>query len=117
MPPLSLDSVDITDTSLYVSRGYPWQEWDLMRREAPVFWYDRPGIAPFWAITKHADVLTVSKNSDVFVNSQRLRLATIIEDQFMESNLRSRAESLGWDPDEPHDMIFRMTHVTRSSDS
>jgi cholest-4-en-3-one 26-monooxygenase len=106
MPPLSLDSVDITDTSLYVSRGYPWQEWDLMRREAPVFWYDRPGIAPFWAITKHADVLTVSKNSDVFVNSQRLRLATIIEDQFMESNLRSRAESLGWDPDEPHDMIF-----------
>ncbi len=105
-PDLTLDNLDITDAALYVTRGYPWREWDLMRREAPVFWYERPGIAPFWAITKHADVLAVSRNSRVFVNSRRLRLATIVEDNFMENNLRSRAESLGWDPDEPHDMIF-----------
>ena len=103
---LSLDSLDITDAALYVSRGYPFREWDLMRREAPVFWYERPGFKPFWAITKHADVLTISRNSNVFVNSGRLRLATIVEDEFMFSNLRSRAEKLDWDPDEPHDMIF-----------
>jgi len=103
---LSLDTLDITDAGLYVSRGYPWQEWDLLRREAPVFWYERPGIAPFWAITKHADVLAISRNSQVFVNSRRLRLATIVEDDFMASNLRLRAETLGWDPEEPHDMIF-----------
>ena len=103
---LSLDTLDVTDAALYVSRGYPFREWDLMRKKAPVFWYERPGFKPFWAITKHADVLTISRNSNVFVNSRRLRLATIVEDEFMSSNLRSRAAKLDWDPDEPHDMIF-----------
>ena len=103
---LNLDTLDVTDTSLYVSRGYPYAEWDHLRREAPVFWYERPGIDPFWAITKHKHVLAISKNSNVFVNSRRLRLASTIEDQYMEMNLKSRAETLGWDPDEPHDFIM-----------
>ena len=65
MSGLSLDTIDIHSTDLYVSRGYPWPEWDLLRKEAPVFWYEREGIDPFWAITRHADVLTVSKRADV----------------------------------------------------
>ncbi len=56
----ALDSVDIHDPRLYVERGYPWAEWDLLRREAPVYWYERDGIEPFWAITRHADVLEIS---------------------------------------------------------
>ena len=103
---LTLENLDITDTGLYVSRGYPFKEWDLLRREAPVFWYDRPGIEPFWAITRHADILTISRNSKVFVNSKRLRLATEIEDQFMVANLKRRAEDMGWDVEEPHDFIM-----------
>ena len=106
MPEASLDSLDIHSTDLYVERGYPWQEWDLLRREAPVFWYEREGIAPFWAITRHADVLTISKRSDVFVNSQRLRLQTIEEDERQFGWQRLRAEALGWDPEEPADFIF-----------
>ena len=35
---LTLQNLDITDTSLYVKNGYPWEAWDLLRREAPVFW-------------------------------------------------------------------------------
>lgn len=31
--PLTLDALDITDTALYVQRGYPWREWDLLRRD------------------------------------------------------------------------------------
>ncbi len=106
MPEPSLDTLDIHSKELYVSRGYPWREWDLLRREAPVFWYERDDIAPFWAITRHADVLTVSKRSDVFVNSQRLRLQTIQEDEQQFGSFRARAEARGWDPDEPPDFIF-----------
>lgn len=106
MPEVSLESLDIHSTDLYVQRGYPWEEWDLLRREAPVFWYEREGIAPFWAITRHADVLTISKRSDVFVNSQRLRLQTIEEDERQFGWQRLRAEALGWDPEEPADFIF-----------
>ena len=51
MTALTLDNLDITDPELYCGpRGYPWREWDLLRREAPVYWYERPGWAPFWAI-------------------------------------------------------------------
>ena len=103
----TLDSLDITDAALYAGeRGYPWREWDLLRREAPVYWYEREGFAPFWAITRHADILEISKRSDVFVNSRRLRLATIAEDHRMVTGQRRRSERLGWDVDEPSDLVF-----------
>jgi cytochrome P450 len=104
---ISLETLDITDAFLYsTERGYPWREWDLLRREAPVFWYERPGIAPFFAITKHADILEISKRSDVFVNSRRLRLATIEQDERMFATTRRRNERFGWDVDEPMDLVF-----------
>ncbi len=106
MPAPTLDTLDIHSTDLYLSRGYPWREWDLLRREAPVFWYQREGIAPFWAVTRHADVLTISKRSDVFVNSQRLRLQGVEDDARQLAWTRMRAEARGWDPDEVPDFIF-----------
>ncbi len=104
--PASLESLDITDVALYCERGYPWEAWDRLRREAPVYRYERPGFEPFWAITKHADVLAISSRSSIFVNSRRLRLATIAEDERMSSNLRRQAEKLGWDTEEPLDLVF-----------
>ena len=102
----TLDTLDIHTKEEYVRRGYPWKEWDLLRREAPVFWYERDGLKPFWAITRHADILTVSKHDEVFVNSQRLRLQMIAEDDLQFGWSRARAEARGWDPDEVLDFIF-----------
>jgi cytochrome P450 len=103
----SLDTLDITDPELYCGeRGYPWREWDRLRREAPVYWYERPGYEPFWAITRHADVLEISKHSEVFVNSQRLRLASIADDERMVNSVRRRNERMGWDVTEPLDLVF-----------
>jgi len=106
MTDLTLESLDIHSTDRYVEHGYPFEAWDLLRREAPVFWYEREDIAPFYAITRHEHVLTISKHSDVFVNSQRLRLQTIEEDVRQEWAMRTRAEAKGWDPDEPLDFIM-----------
>ncbi len=63
---LSLDQIDLIDPDLYVERGYPHEEWALLRREAPVYWYERPDVHPFWAITKHADIVDISRQSDLF---------------------------------------------------
>jgi cytochrome P450 len=106
MANLSLDTLDIHSTDLYVSRGYPWKEWDLLRREAPIHWYERDGIDPFYAITRHQDVLTVSKHSEVFVNSRRLRLQSRSDDERQAISIRMRNEMRGWDPDEPSDFIL-----------
>ncbi len=106
MSELSLDTIDIHTKDLYVTRGYPWQEWDLLRREAPIYWYEREGIAPFWAVTRHADVLAISKHAEVFVNSQRLRLDSVEDDERQVGSRLQRATERGWDPDEPPDFIF-----------
>jgi cholest-4-en-3-one 26-monooxygenase len=72
MAALTLETLDIVNPDLYVQRGYPHEEWALLRKEAPVFRYQRPNVEPFWAITKHADVVNVSRQPDLFKSSQLL---------------------------------------------
>ena len=104
---LSLDEIDIHSTDLYQDRGYPWAAWDLLRAEAPVHWYERPDIKPFWAITRHEDIHWVSSNDKLFINGgPRLRLASIEEDEGMWERRKRRLTELGWDLDEPMDMVF-----------
>ena len=67
-----LDLVDLVSPELYGTRGYPWDEWALLRREAPVYWYDRPGVTPFWAITKYDDIQQISRDPETFISSERL---------------------------------------------
>jgi cholest-4-en-3-one 26-monooxygenase len=72
MAELSLETIDILDPDLYVKRGYPQDEWALLRRQAPVFYYERSGVRPFWAVTKHADIITISRQPDLFRSGQYL---------------------------------------------
>jgi cholest-4-en-3-one 26-monooxygenase len=72
MAPLTLETVDIIDPDLYVQRGYPHEEWALLRKEAPVYRYERPGVEPFWAITTHADIVNVSRQPHLFRSTQIL---------------------------------------------
>ncbi|GLZ08454.1 cytochrome P450 [Actinomadura sp. NBRC 104412] len=60
----------------------------LLRRDAPVHWVERDGYNPFWAITKHADVLEIERNHELFLNAPRPLLATALQDQIN----RERAE-------------------------
>lgn len=54
---LDLKTLDIHSPHLYASEGFPWAAWNLLRREAPVFWYERDDIEPFWAVTRYADLM------------------------------------------------------------
>ena len=70
MERLRLETINILDPDLYVQRGYPRAEWPLLRREAPVFWYERPKANRFWAVTKHADIVAVSREPGLFRSEQ-----------------------------------------------
>ncbi|MCT7659111.1 cytochrome P450 [Mycobacterium deserti] len=48
-----------------------------LRANAPVSWVDVPGYRPFWAITKHADVMEIERANTLFTNSPRPVLATM----------------------------------------
>ena len=41
------------------------------RAHEPVSWVDVPPYAPFWAITKHADVMDIERDNDLFTNDPR----------------------------------------------
>ena len=65
--PRSLDEIDFWDLDMFEFGG-PHAAYRLLRNEAPVWWHDRPGGEPFWAITtqEHARrifaELTVAEN-------------------------------------------------------
>jgi cytochrome P450 len=42
-----------------------------LRKHAPVSWVDVEGYRPFWAITKHADVMDIERQNDLFTNDPR----------------------------------------------
>lgn len=47
-----------------------------LRANAPVSWVEVPTYKPFWAITKHADIMAIERANDVFTNSPRPVLMT-----------------------------------------
>ena len=66
---------DFTDPELY-ARRVPTAELAELRRTAPVWWNAQPRGASgfddegYWVVTKHADVLEVSRASDVYSSQQ-----------------------------------------------
>ncbi len=76
---LSLDTIDIIGPDHYQQNGYPHAEWALLRREAPVYWFDRTDDDPFWAVTKHEDIILLSRQPKKFLLQPRLAVFPEIE--------------------------------------
>jgi cytochrome P450 len=47
-----------------------------LRAHAPVSLVDCPPYRPFWAITKHADIMEIERANELFINEPRPVLAT-----------------------------------------
>lgn len=47
-----------------------------LRANAPVSWVDVEGYRPFWAITKHADIMAIERDNTLFTNYPRPVLTT-----------------------------------------
>ncbi len=63
---MRLEDVDLCNLDVWEQR-VPHEMFAVLRREAPVFWHKEPKGGPgFWAITKHADVVHVSKQPKIF---------------------------------------------------
>ena len=61
---LTLDQVDL-ENDVFAER-VPHETFALLRREAPVHWYDWKGGRGFWCVTKHEDVVAVSRDTKTF---------------------------------------------------
>jgi cholest-4-en-3-one 26-monooxygenase len=73
------ENVNLVDPAYYAANGYPHHIWTKLRREDPVAWWDATEGIPFWAITKHEDITTLSKLPEIFVSGPRLTISHLPE--------------------------------------
>lgn len=69
---LDLEKIDVISPEHYEKNGYPHAEWATLRKHAPLYWFDRGNYDPFWAITKHADIVEIGKNPTDFIIAPRI---------------------------------------------
>ena len=89
-----IEAVDLLDHDLFADHE-PWEVFDRLQREAPVFFHTEPQGRGFWALTKYADVLAVLKDPKTF--SSELGGAATIED-LPDDVLAARRNFLEFDP-------------------
>jgi cytochrome P450 len=67
---------DVVSAERYEREGYPWEDWAWLRRHEPVAWIEQPDFEPFWAITKHADIVEISKQPSIWRSEPRFAVFT-----------------------------------------
>lgn len=63
--PVALADVDLLDHDLFAERE-PWDVFELLQREAPVYRHPEPDGPGFWSVTRYEDVLAVLRDWQTF---------------------------------------------------
>jgi cytochrome P450 len=80
MPP-GVDPALLVDPAHYARSGYPHEAWTRLRAEAPLSRLEAPGRKPFWAVTRHADIVTVSGHPQRFASGKGILAAQLRDPQ------------------------------------
>jgi cholest-4-en-3-one 26-monooxygenase len=97
--------IDLIDPDTF-EEGLPLEQFAAMRDQAPVFWHPQPGTwgDGFWVVTRHADVMEVSRQPEVFSSYERGALLSTGSQQDEEQALQmTRMLMLNMDPPEHSD--------------
>ncbi len=63
---MKLSEIDLANPDNFIE-AVPHQWFELLRREAPVYWHDEPDDGPgFWVLSKYDDLRYASKNPEIF---------------------------------------------------
>ena len=69
------DGLELLDPALYAQGGPPHELFTSLRRAEGVSRWEIPKVEPFWAITRHADLCSISKQPDAFLSEPGITLA------------------------------------------
>jgi hypothetical protein len=67
--PAAIDGFNLIDPSGYEEKGHPHASWTALREASPVHRCEPDGYSPYWAVTRHADICSISKTPAVFLSS------------------------------------------------
>jgi cholest-4-en-3-one 26-monooxygenase len=91
---MKLSDVDLFSPAVYAT-GVPHEAFRVLRAESPVYFHKEPNGPGFWAITKHQDIVNISKDPKRFSS---WRGGTILQDLSGEDLAANRAMMLNMDP-------------------
>ncbi|MEZ4333375.1 MAG: cytochrome P450 [Myxococcota bacterium] len=77
--PLDPDRLDVISPEKYERDGYPHAEWTWLRRHDPVRRFAPASCEPFWAVTKHHDIVEIGKHPRDWIIEPRLAVFTDLE--------------------------------------
>jgi len=72
--PRPLTALDVVGPDTYAESGQPLEAWRRLRRDSPIHWFDLPGGIGFWAVSRRADIVCLSKQPQRFINAPRLAI-------------------------------------------
>ena len=99
--------IDIYDPDAY-TRGIPHQQFAWLRANAPVYWHEHPEGYGYWVLSKHADVLEVSRDFKTFSAEKGFVMVDDLPPDVLEM---ARGQLLGMDP--PKHGPLRRAVITR----
>lgn len=90
--------IDVYNLDQYAESGVPHDQLKKLRQEAPVFRHDDPQLPEgYWALTRHADVVFVSRNPELFSSYEK----TAMLDEYAQEQIdQQRMFMLNQDPPE-----------------
>ena len=71
-----MNYTDLVNPKTYANETHLHELLTTMRREYPVVLIETPTHEPFWAITKHADIIEISRAGEQFLNAPRVVLGS-----------------------------------------
>lgn len=99
--------IDVYNPDNY-TRGIPHQQFAWLRANAPVYWHDHPEGYGYWVLSKHADVITVSRDFKTFSAEKGFVMVDDLPPDILEM---AQNQLLGMDP--PRHGPLRRAVITR----
>jgi len=103
----SAAQIDVYDPLNY-TQGIPHEQFAWLRKHAPVYWHDHPEGYGYWVVSKHADVVAVSRDFKTFSAERGFVLVDDLPDDVLEM---AQNQLLGMDP--PKHGPLRRAVITR----
>lgn len=91
---MSLAAIDVYNPDNYVP-GIPLEQFAQLREQAPIYWHPHPDGGGFWAVTRHADILAISRDHQRF---SAQRGFVLMDDLAPEILQMTQGQLLGMDP-------------------
>ncbi len=103
---------ELISPEYYAEHGPPHDLWTRLRHESPVHRCEPTRFEPFWAITKHADIVEISTQPELFRSEPGIIVTNRVQDEALENSAFSLMRVIIMiDPPEHRDVRKVTSHV------